>query len=75
MDSLLEKLSASLEEGTGDDDDGSGTITSLNILSLGDLDEHFCGWMDDLHLFQNSGAIIGNQNSSLWVLDLFQTTG
>ena len=36
---LGHQFSACLEEGTSHNDDGSGSITSLNVLSLGNLDQ------------------------------------
>ena len=70
MNSLVEELLGSLQEGTGDNDDGCGSISSLNILSLGDLDKHLSSWMNDGHFVQNSGAIIGDDNLTSLVLDL-----
>ena len=31
---------------------------------------HSSGWMDDFHLLKDGGTIIGNENLTLWVLDL-----
>jgi len=70
VDSLVQELLGGSEKSTGHHDDGGSSISSLNILSLGDLDEHLGGGVDDLHLLEDGGAIIGDQNSTLAVLDL-----
>jgi hypothetical protein len=58
-----------LQEGSGHDDDGSGSITGFNILSFGDLNEHLGGWVNDGHLLQDGGAIVGDQNFASLILD------
>lgn len=65
MDTLLEELLASVEESSGDDNNRGGTISGLNILGLGDLDEHLSGRMDDLHLLEDGCSIIGNEHLTL----------
>ena len=39
VDTLSHELGGGLEKGTGHDDDGGGTVTGLDILSLGDFDK------------------------------------
>ena len=31
---------------------------------------HSGGWVDDLHLLENCGAIVSDQHFTLWCLDL-----
>jgi len=71
VESLGHEIGGGLKQSTGHDDNGCGTITSLNILSLGDFDKHSSGGVDDLHLFEDSGTIIGDQNFTLGCLDHF----
>lgn len=39
MDTLIKKDLASTQQSTGNNDDGSGTITSFDILRLGNIDK------------------------------------
>ena len=39
VDTLSHELGGGSKESTGHDDDGGGTVTGFNILSLGDFDE------------------------------------
>jgi len=60
VNSLGKEILASLEESTSNNDNRCGTITSLNILSLRNLDEHLGGRMDYFHLLKDGGTIVGD---------------
>ena len=60
MDTLSQEVLASLEEGSGNYDNRGGTVTSLNVLSLRNLDEHLSGRVDYLHLLKDGGTVIGD---------------
>lgn len=70
MDTLLEELLTGVKEGSSDDNDGGGSISGFNILSLGDLDEHLGGRVDDLHLLEDGGSIVSDEDLSFGVLNL-----
>ena len=98
VDTLSHQVLAGSEESTSHNDNGSSTITSLNILSLGDFDKlkrtnkkvreysriksdstvrnyatyHSSGGVNNLHLGEDSGSIVGNDNLTLGVLDLYK---
>ena len=44
-------------------------VLYLNILSLAQLDEHLGSWVDNSHLIQDSGAVIGDSHFSFCILD------
>jgi len=71
VETLTHELSASLEKSASHDDNGGGTVTSLNVLGLGDFDEHSRGGVDDLHLLEDSGTIVGDEDLTLGGLDHF----
>ena len=62
MDVVLDQLVTSLQELSGENNNGCCTITDLSILNLGELNQNFGGWMSDLQLFENCGAIVGDGN-------------
>jgi hypothetical protein len=89
VDTLAHKVLAGAEEGTGHHDDGGGTITSLDILGLGDFDKlknkieglgkneknfaltyHLGGGVDNLHLSEDGGTIVSDNDLAFGVLDL-----
>ena len=41
-------------------------------LGLRQLDQHFCCRLDQLHLFQYSSSIIGDDHLAVWLADLRQ---
>ena len=43
-----------------DDNNGGDAITYGGILGFGELDKHLCGGLEDLHLVEDGGAIIGD---------------
>jgi len=60
MNFVLHQVVSSFQKLSSKDDNGSGTITDLSVLDLGQLHEHFSGGVSYFELFQDSGAIIGN---------------
>lgn len=60
VDSLVDQLRSLLEQGTGQHDNTSGSVTNLVILRLGQLDQQLCYVIRDLHLLQDGGAIVGD---------------
>lgn len=57
---LLHEFVSALEELSGEDNDGGGTISDFSVLDLGKLDENLGGGVGDLELLEDSGAIVGN---------------
>jgi hypothetical protein len=62
VDVLLDEFVSSLEELSGEDDDGGGTISDFSILDLGEFDENLGSGVGNLELLEDSGAIISNGN-------------
>lgn len=60
VDLVLDEVVGSLEELSGEDDNGGGTVTDLTILDLGELDEDLSSGVSDLKLLENSGAIVSD---------------
>jgi len=57
---VLDQVVGSLEELSGKDDNGGGTVTDLTVLDLGELHEDLSGGVSDLELLQDSGAIVSD---------------
>jgi hypothetical protein len=66
VDAFVHEICGLFEKGTGKDNDTSGTISNLVILRFGKLYQKFCNVVRDLHLRQDSGAIIGHGNVTVW---------
>ena len=62
MHLVLDQLICSLKKLSSEDNDRSSSISYLSILDLGKFHEDFGGWMNNLKLFENCGAIIGDGN-------------
>ena len=62
VDALGEEDAACLEENAGDNDDGFGAISGLDVLQLGEFDEHFCRGVDDVRFGNDRGTIVGDQD-------------
>lgn len=76
VDALVQKILSGLEESTGQDDHRSGAITGLDVLGLGNFDQHFGCGVDHFHLFHDSSTIVGNEDFAFGVLDhLVHTSG
>jgi hypothetical protein len=65
VNALVEELLSLVEEGTGKNYDTGSTITDFVILRLRKLDEEAGSLVLNLHLLDNSGAIIGNDNITI----------
>jgi len=63
---LVEQLLGLLQDSSGKDDDTSGTISNFVILGGGKLHQEFGGLMMNLHLFEDSGTIVGDDNLTIW---------
>ena len=59
---VLDQLVTSSEELSSKDNNGGRSITDLSVLNLGKLNQDFGGWMSDLQLLKNCGAIVGDGN-------------
>jgi hypothetical protein len=64
VDVLLDEFVGTLEELSGEDNNGSGTISDFSILDLGKLNENLGSGVSDLELLEDGGAIISNSNIS-----------
>ncbi|KAG5522546.1 hypothetical protein RHGRI_034641 [Rhododendron griersonianum] len=58
----VEEGEALLEECAGNDDDGGGSVAGDDVLGLGELDEHLGGGLEDLHLVEDGGAVVGDDD-------------
>ena len=65
MDSSSKETLASMQQSTSNNYNGSCAISSFNILSLGNLDEHLSSGMNNVHLLQDSSTIVGNEYLTL----------
>ena len=62
VNALGQQRRAGVEEGAGHHDDGGGAVAGLDVLRLGQFDEHLGGRMEDVHFGQNGGAVIANED-------------
>ncbi len=69
LDLLLNKLLCFSNKLSCEHSDSGCAITDLLILSVGDIDQNFCGWVINMNRFQNCGAIIGDSDCSLALVD------
>jgi hypothetical protein len=60
MNLVLHKLIGTLEELSGEDDDGGGTVTDFSVLNLRELDQDLSSGMLDLKQLEDGGTIIGD---------------
>jgi hypothetical protein len=76
VDTAVEEVFDGLQESTAENDDGGGTITGFNVLSLRELDKHLGAGMCDLELGDDGGTIVGNDDLTVGVDDhLIHTSG
>jgi hypothetical protein len=66
VDSLVEELLGLLENGASKDNDTSSSISDFIILGSRELNQEFGGLMMDLHLLKDGGAIVGDDDLSIW---------
>ena len=57
---VLHQLVGSLQELSGEDDNGGGSVTDFTVLDLGELAEDLGCGVGDLELLEDSGAIVGD---------------
>merc|ERR1719336_715125 len=69
VDSLLQQLVCRVQKRSGSHNDRCSSISSLNVLSLAQLDQHLSGRMDNSHLVQDRGAVVCDGHLALRVLD------
>lgn len=62
VDAVGQEDVALFQESARNDDDGGGTVTSGRVLRLGELDEHLGGGLEDLHLVEDGGAVVGDDD-------------
>jgi len=72
---LLNELLGSLEELSGGEDDGGGTISDFVILRLGDIDEGLGGGVDNIEETDKGGTIVGDSDGASRVDEFIHTTG
>ena len=65
---LVDELLGFLEEFSGHDSDGGGTITDFFVLGLGDVDQNFGGRVVNPDRLENGGTIVGDGDSLTGVL-------
>lgn len=71
VETLSHQILDGSQKSSSNNDNGGSSVTSLNILGLGDFDEHSSGWVNNFHLLEDGGSIVGNDNLSLGILDHF----
>ena len=59
MDLLFQQLFGLLEQFSSEDHGGSGSISNLGVLSLGNLYHHLGGRVLNIHFFEDGDAVIG----------------
>ncbi len=69
VDAFGEEALDGVEEGAADDDDGGGAVAGLDVLRLGEADEHLGGRVLDAHLLEDGGAVVGDEDAAVLVLD------
>ena len=62
VDAVGEEEEGVVEEGAGDDDDGGGAVAGGRVLRLGEVDEHLGGGLEDVHLVEDGGAVVGDDD-------------
>jgi hypothetical protein len=62
VDTVADEFVGTLEELSGENDNGGGSITDLSVLDLGEFAEDLGGGVSDLNLLKNGGAIIGDHD-------------
>lgn len=65
VDTLVKELLSLVKKGTGENDDTSGAITDLVVLRLRELDKETSSLVLDLHLLNNGGTVVGNNNITI----------
>mmetsp|Transcript_8220 Transcript_8220/g.9954 ORF Transcript_8220/g.9954 Transcript_8220/m.9954 type:complete len:568 (-) Transcript_8220:99-1802(-) len=65
VDALLQKFLGLLEDGTSEHNDTSGAVTDLVVLRSGQLSEESGSLMMDLHLLEDGGTIVGDDNLAI----------
>merc|ERR1711963_840933 len=69
VDSFLEQLVSGVQETAGHHTDGGGSVTSLDILRLAELDQHPGSGVDHVHLIEDGSPVVGDGHLTLGVLD------
>ena len=62
MDFLIDELFCLFEQLPGQYHNRCGSISHFIVLDLGDVDEHFGGWIVDVDRFQYRRAIVGHRH-------------
>mmetsp|Transcript_1006 Transcript_1006/g.1808 ORF Transcript_1006/g.1808 Transcript_1006/m.1808 type:complete len:305 (+) Transcript_1006:748-1662(+) len=62
VDALVEQLLGLLEDGAGKDHHSGRAVSNLVVLRSGQLDKEFGGLVVDLHLLEDGGTIIGDDD-------------
>jgi hypothetical protein len=66
VDTLIEKLLGLLEDGASEDHNSGSSISDLIVLGCGKLYQKSGGLMMDLHLLEDGGTIVGDDDLSVW---------
>ena len=69
MDALGEELGGGLEKSASHHNNGGRAIAGLDVLRLGQLDEHLGRRMHDLHLLEDGRAVVGDGHAAIGRLD------
>ena len=62
VDLLFDEVFGVAKQFGGDDDDGSGAVSDLLVLKLGQFDEHFGGRMLHVEKAQDRGPVVGHRH-------------
>ena len=62
MDVLFNQVLASLEQFARKDDRRGGTVKAVLLLGFGNFNDHFGGWMFDVHFLQDGRTVVGDHH-------------
>lgn len=65
VNTLIEKLLSLIEKGASENNNTGSAISNFVVLRLGKLDKKAGSLVLDLHLFNNRGTVVGNDNISI----------
>ncbi|KAI3492768.1 hypothetical protein L1887_42565 [Cichorium endivia] len=69
VDALVEHFFGRAEQASGYNDDRGGAVAGLDVLRLRELDEHACSRVHDGHVFEDGGAVVGDDDLAVGRLD------
>mmetsp|Transcript_57657 Transcript_57657/g.65792 ORF Transcript_57657/g.65792 Transcript_57657/m.65792 type:complete len:230 (+) Transcript_57657:1219-1908(+) len=75
VDTLFNITLGFLQEGSGQQNDGGGSITDFLILRLGNVDQSFSSRVNNFQILHNGGTIIGDDNLLTIMNQFIHTSG